>query len=188
MLCDTGGLRETDHTVESIGIERSREAIESAELILAVFDSTSPLCDEDKELLSEISDKEGAIAVLNKCDMPACDEAVEMVRSACRKTVSVSAKTGNGFSQLESEVEELFNCGGIDLSGEAVISGARQHAAVLRAAELLSSACEGLSMGLTVDICGSDIESAMAALGEIEGREVTEDIVSDIFSHFCVGK
>lgn len=189
LLCDTAGLRETDDTVESIGIKRSREAMENAELILAVFDASCPLTEEDKALLGELSGKANVIAVMNKCDSDAlCNESVSLIEKMIKNHVKISAKTGDGFSELTEMAETLFDIGEIDLKNDAVVTNARQHAAILRAAELLGSAENALNMGITVDLCGTDIECAMSALAEIDGREVTEDIVSDIFSHFCVGK
>lgn len=189
LLCDTAGLRETDDKVESIGIERSRAAMESAELILAVFDASSPFTKEDEELVSELSEKQGVIAVLNKCDLAEAD--LEKAKENTRKIenhVCISAKTGKGYEELTKKVEEIFELGEIDLRSDALITNARQHSAILRAISHLTNAEDALSAGLTVDLCGTDMECAMSSLAEIDGREVTEDIVSDIFAHFCVGK
>lgn len=189
LLCDTAGLRETEDAVESIGIERSRAAMDSAELILAVFDASSPLTDDDTELLRELAGRRDVIAVLNKCDSEELDEkTADAVIKFGIETVRISAKTGEGFELLAEKVEALFECGEIDLREDAVVTSARQHAAILRAVDSLSSASDALEMGVTVDLCGTDIECAMSSLAEIDGREVTEDIVSDIFAHFCVGK
>lgn len=189
LLCDTAGLRETEDAVESIGIERSRAAMESAELILAVFDASSALNEDDIALLGELSGRGDVIAVLNKCDAESFDEkTADAVAGFGIETVMLSAKTGEGFEALSKRVEALFECGGIDLREDAVLTSARQHASVLRAIDMLSSAADALEAGMTVDLCGTDIECAMSSLAEIDGREVTEDIVSDIFSHFCVGK
>ncbi|MBQ8207437.1 MAG: tRNA uridine-5-carboxymethylaminomethyl(34) synthesis GTPase MnmE [Clostridia bacterium] len=189
LLCDTAGLRETEDTVENIGIERSRAAMESAELILAVFDLSAPLSEDDRALLSELSGRGDVIAVLNKCDSKEfSEETADEISKSAVNCVRISAKTGEGFEKLTEAVEKLFDCGEIDLRMEAVVTNARQHASILRAADHLASASDALAMGITVDLCGTDIECAMSALAEIDGRAVTEDIVSDIFAHFCVGK
>ncbi len=193
LLCDTAGLRATEDKVEAIGIERSRRAVEEAELVIAVFDISSPkgLSFEDIELLRELKGRPDTLAVLNKCDEVnalTADKLEEEIKGYVETTVRLSAKTGEGFERLGAAVKELFGADKVDLSRDAVITNARQKAAVERAYSLLSSASDGLSSGLSVDICGSDIEEAMSALLEIDGREVSEDIVSDIFSHFCVGK
>ncbi len=189
LLCDTAGLRETDDKVESIGIERSRIAIESAELIFAVFDASCPFNEEDKALARDLSGKHGVIAILNKCDLAKDD--VEMAKkhlSGIENHVCISAKTGEGYEKLVGKVEEMFDLGEIDLRYDAVVTSARQHSAILRAISHLKNAEDALAMGLTIDLCGTDMECAMSSLAEIDGREVTEDIVSDIFAHFCVGK
>ena len=189
LLCDTAGLRETDDKVESIGIERSRAEIESAELIFAVFDASSPFTDEDEALVQDLSGRSGVIAILNKCDLERADlEKAKRSVSGIENFVCISAKTGEGYETLVRKVEEIFELGEIDLRSDAVVTNARQHSSILKAISHLKNAESALSMGLTVDICGTDMECAMSSLAEIDGREVTEDIVSDIFAHFCVGK
>ena len=189
LLCDTAGLRETDDKVESIGIERSRAAIESAELILAVFDASSPFNEEDEALIRELSGKQSVIAILNKCDIAGADLAkAKEITHELKNRVCISAKTGEGYEELVKMVEEIFELGEIDFRSDAVVTNARQHSAIIRAISHLKNAEEALDMGLTVDLCGTDMECAMSSLAEIDGREVTEDIVSNIFSHFCVGK
>lgn len=189
LLCDTAGLRETEDKIESIGIERSRAAISEAELVLAVFDISKELCDDDRALLSELQGRTDVIAVLNKCDSENYSlRAEEEISNSISLRVKLSAKTGEGFEALVKTADDLFECGEIDLRNDAVVSSARQRASILRAIDNLNSAIEALSVGVTVDLCGTDIECAMSALGEIDGREVTEDIVADIFAHFCVGK
>ncbi|MEE0968506.1 MAG: tRNA uridine-5-carboxymethylaminomethyl(34) synthesis GTPase MnmE [Clostridia bacterium] len=189
LLCDTAGLRETDDVVENIGIGRSRAAIAEAELVLAVFDASSALGEEDKGLIEELKKRGDVVAILNKSDCDnICADTVKQIEENMQRRVKLSAKTGVGFSELEKAVRDIFDADGIDLREDAVITNARQRAAVLWAIEGLDLAAGGLRSGLTVDLCGTDIEYAMSALAEIEGREVTEDIVSDIFAHFCVGK
>ena len=181
LLCDTAGLRRTEDKVESIGIERSLKEIEEAELVLAVFDGTRAPTDEDVELAKRISSSGVAsIALINKSDI--CSEQSSELLSLCSafgKTVSVSAANGEGFDALAAAVEELFIDGDIDIKKDAVVTGARQFAA-------LNSCCELLCRAL--DACCVGIECAMSALGEVDGREIGEEIVADIFSRFCVGK
>ncbi|MBE6538422.1 MAG: tRNA uridine-5-carboxymethylaminomethyl(34) synthesis GTPase MnmE [Ruminococcaceae bacterium] len=189
LLCDTAGLRDTEDEVESIGIERTRRAIEDAELIFAVFDVSRDLSDEDRFLLDDISSLPGAVvAILNKCDIEENAVTVKEISERIDRCVKISAKMGDGMEQLRETVEDLFDCGEIDLRTDSIVTSARQRASILRAIESLGSARAALLAGVTVDICGTDIECAMSALAEIDGREVTEDIVSEIFSHFCVGK
>ena len=186
-LCDTAGLRETEDTVESIGIERAREEMSRAGLVLAVFDVSKPLTEEDIALAREV----GALAVpsvalLNKTDIQSCD--TSSIAEYFDKTVSISAADGRGFDLLSNIIDEMFIDGSIDMNTDAVVTGARQYAALTSAAEALGSALEDLRCDLPLDLCCVAVEVALSALGEVDGRELGEEIVSEIFSHFCVGK
>ena len=190
LLCDTAGLRNTDDKVESIGIERSLKEIEDAELVLAVFDGTRAPTDEDVSLAEKI-DASGvaSVALINKSDL--CSAPYAELVSLCSsfgKTVSVSAANGEGFDALTAAVEELFIDGEIDIKNDAVVTGARQFAALNSCCELLCRALEDMRSGVSLDACCVGIECAMSALGEVDGREIGEEIVADIFSRFCVGK
>ena len=190
LLCDTAGLRRTDDKVESIGIERSLKEIEEAELVLAVFDGTRAPTDEDVELAKRIgSSGVASIALINKSDI--CSEQSRELLNLCStfdKTVSVSAANGEGFDALAAAVEELFIDRDIDIRNDAVVTGARQFAALNSCCELLYRALDDMRRGVSLDACCVGIECAMSALGEVDGREIGEEIVADIFSHFCVGK
>ncbi|MBO5845521.1 MAG: tRNA uridine-5-carboxymethylaminomethyl(34) synthesis GTPase MnmE [Clostridia bacterium] len=187
-ICDTAGLRSTDDAVESIGIEKALAEIASAELILAVFDSSRELSDDDAELIEKLSALGcPVIALLNKTDIENKIN-TEKIRSHFEHTVELSAKENLGFDSLTELVESIFIDRDIDLANDAVVADARQYAALIRAAESLSVAIDAISAGLSLDLCCIDVESAMQSLGELEGREVGEDIVSEIFSKFCVGK
>lgn len=190
LLYDTAGLRESSDEVEKIGIERAKTALDSAELVFAVFDASRALDNDDTELIETLRDINApVIALLNKCDSGTLDtETAETVKKAFGRVVSISAKDGVGMEELKNTVELLFDCGEIDLRLDAVVADARQHASLSRAAEHLSSAKASLSKGMPLDICSVDLEGAMSDLSELDGREVTEEIVSEIFSHFCVGK
>ncbi len=189
-LCDTAGLRQTDDKVESIGIDRANEALEQAELILTVVDSTREIEAEELESLRRISALPACkIAVLSKCDAgAACTETAQTVSSLFERTARLSALSGEGMGVLSDLVSELFRAGDIDLRHDAVITGARQYSSVLRGIEGIENALTALRSGLPFDLCSADIELSMSALTELDGRQVDEDIVSEIFSHFCVGK
>lgn len=190
LLSDTAGLRESSDEVENIGIKRAKSAIGAAELIFAVFDVSSALCAEDTALITSLSDADvPVIAVFNKCDKEKiCKKTVDTLESAFRHTVKISAETGEGMEELQNMTENLFECGDIDLTGGAVVADARQYAAICRAAEKLRLSFTSMEASLPLDLCCVDIEGAMSDLSELDGREVTEEIVSEIFSHFCVGK
>ena len=191
-LHDTAGLRASDDYVEQIGIARALEHLESAELVLAVFDACAPLTDEDCDLLGKLAGHGGCvIGVLNKTDA-ANDAQIavlqERIAPSVRATVGMSAATGAGFDALVRTVEQMFIDGNIDLRHDAVVANARQHAALILAAERLNTALAALDAGLPIDLCCSDVEQAAKSLAEVDGRAVSEDVVAGIFAHFCVGK
>ena len=185
-LCDTAGIREGSDEIEKLGIERSISALEKAGLVIAVFDGSCEATAEDRrvcEILSKLSCPK--IAIINKSDL---EKRLELDTSFFDKTISMSAKYAESSKVLAKEIESLFIEGEIDYDSDAIVSSARQRASLDRAAEAVESAAEALSAGHTPDVAGLDIEDAMGALGEIDGRAVSEDIVKDIFGRFCVGK
>lgn len=187
-ICDTAGLRATDDAVENIGIERAIAEIESAELILAVFDGSKELSEDDMSLISRLKGAHvPVIALINKSDISETKDMTPVYESF-ERTLCVSAKSGDGFDVLAGVVDGIFIDGDIDLSSDAVVSDARQYAALIRCAESLRGALSAISAGTALDLCCIDIEEAMQSVGELEGREVGEDVVAEIFSKFCVGK
>ena len=191
LLCDTAGIRRTEDKVENIGIERSIKEIDEAGLILAVFDGAKIPDKDDIELVQKISgSKAAAVALINKSDILSDginDELNELLSNFAHK-VEISALTGKGFDKLSATVDEMFIDGTLDFENDAIITGARQYAAISKAAELLSNAVCDIERGVSLDACCVEVECAMSALGELDGREIGEEIVHEIFSHFCVGK
>ncbi len=187
-LFDTAGLRETENPVEQIGIARAKEALDDAELIFAVFDGSRAADGEDRELARALSAR-GAVtvAILNKADLMDGEED-PFYRAQFANVCTVSAHSGKGMDALQACVEQLFTDGRLDTRRDAVLTNARQHGAALSALSALHRAQEGLRAGLETDLCCADVEAAMSAISELDGRAVSEDIVSQIFSHFCVGK
>lgn len=187
-LADTAGLHETADRVEQIGVARARDELSQAELILAVFDGTAVPDAEDLSLIAALREQPGTvIAVCNKTEGMG-GTVPPAWQGLFPHTAAISAGTGEGMSALCGLIEQLFTDGTIDLSQDAVLTGARQHAAALRALTAVTDAAEALAAGYPIDACCTDAENAMAALAEIDGRAVSEDIVGEIFSHFCVGK
>ncbi|MBR5286770.1 MAG: tRNA uridine-5-carboxymethylaminomethyl(34) synthesis GTPase MnmE [Clostridia bacterium] len=184
-LSDTAGIRESDDKVEMIGIERSKRAIDEAELILAVFDISRPLDGDDERIIDEIKASGKAdktVCILNKTDI-ASDSVAEL---PFEKRLCVSAKNREGIDALIDTVSDMFGAGEIGENDEIVVN-ARQCAAVINASNALANAIDALD-SFTQDIAGMDIEVALSAIAEADGRSVSEDIVNEIFSHFCVGK
>ena len=191
-LCDTAGIRSGDDIdeVEKIGIRRSIEKLDSSELVLGVFDASSPLQSEDFDLIKRLENYAGVkIAVLNKCDRgedPLLIDTLE--NSGFNHTIKISAKTGFGFKELETLIEGLYFEGSIDYSKTPTLSLARQKVSVQNAIDAVDRAIYGLSINLPADIAGLDVEGAISALDELDGRRVSERIVTEIFHNFCVGK
>ena len=181
-LTDTAGLRETADRIEAMGVDKSRQAACGADLALCVFDGSGPLEPEDQAVLAAAAAAGQALAVVNKTDLPQQLQPELLPLPS----VAVSAKTGRGLDDLEAAVAERFPAeSGWDGS---VLTNARQKAAVDRAAGALDRASGALAAGMTPDAVLTDVEEALEALGEINGRTARTEITDQIFSRFCVGK
>ena len=188
-ISDTAGIRDTDDRVESIGIDRALQEIYNAELVLAVFDASAPLCEEDRIVIGRLTNaSKTVIAIINKSDKGINESADSEIRAAFEHCIPFSSVNGEGLEKLRELVEELFVDGEIDLANDAVVMGARQYSALVRARDLLGDTVCELDEGAPLDVCCISVEEAMSAIGEIEGRLIGEEIVSEIFSKFCVGK
>ena len=184
-LCDTAGIRESEDHVERIGIDRSFEKLRDAELVFAVFDLSRPLDEEDDMLISALAQKNcPVIALLNKTDLP---KKLEAPLPEGFIKIEMSAKDGLP-RDLEAAVSALFETDKLHYDDGAILTCARQAAAARNALSSLQSAIAALEMGVTRDVAALDAELAMGQIAEIDGRAVGEDIVSAIFSRFCVGK
>ena len=189
-LTDTAGIRDTEDTVEQLGVERSRKALEAADLVLAVVDGSVPPTAEDLEVLRLAAKAPRWIAVFSKCDLwdtKARSVGVIGQVGTPAATVSLSAVTGQGLDRLEAAVAVLFPAGEAPDSG-GLLTDQRQEEAARRARDAVRRAKEALDAGLTPDAILTDAEEALDALGELTGRTAKEEIVSRIFSRFCVGK
>ena len=184
-LIDTAGLRETADRVEALGVERSRAAMESAELILVLWDSSTVVEREDMDLLERAMAIAPTILVRTKTDLPTAPSPTPDLPAGL-PVVEVSAKRGTGLEELGAAVAALFPSGA-DEAG-SLLTNQRQADAARRALEAVRRARSCLDLGLTPDAALSDVEEALSALGELTGRSVTEDVTDRIFSRFCVGK
>ena len=185
-LIDTAGLRETDDAVERIGVERSRAALEEAALALLVLDGSASLTPEDEAAMAQAARAPRVICLINKSDRPLAF-APEELRSRFPHLCVVSAATGAGLDALGETVAALFPAGGAESAGE-LLTNARQADAARRALEAVTRASESLEAGITPDALLTDAEEALAALGELTGASVREDVTARIFERFCVGK
>ena len=182
-LIDTAGIRETDDTVEAIGVDRSRKALEEADLALFVCDGNAALTEEDRAIIDLCLDAPQAIALINKSDLGAQIAPSEL---PFLNVIPISAATGAGLDQLRNCIDVLF-AGDAKCDG-SILTNPRQYDACRRAYESLLSALQGLKLGVTPDAVLLDVEAAMEAMGEVTGATVREDITARIFERFCVGK
>ena len=182
-LIDTAGIRQTEDRIEAMGVERSRKAIEGADLVILVIDSAQELSAEDEEVIDLCCELENVIVLLNKSDL---EPVIEPSDLPFMYIIRCSAQNGEGLDQFSDLVEELFGnempCDG------SILTNARQFDAIRRAYEAIVSALRGLRMGFTPDAVLTDVEEAMEAMGEVTGATVREDITNRIFERFCVGK
>ena len=182
-LIDTAGIRETEDTVEAIGVERSKKAVEDADLVLFVCDGSQALTQEDEDIMDLCTGHQNAIALINKTDM---GKAVEPSELPFMQVIYICAKDGTGLDQLADVLEEMFE-GEMPCDG-SILTNARQFDACRRAYEAMLRSLQGLQLGLTPDAVLTDVEEAMEAMGEVTGATVREDITARIFERFCVGK
>lgn len=187
-LVDTAGIRDTSDVVERIGVERAQASLDEAELVLVVFDNSRKLDNEDYGIMDKTTKTNAIkIAIVNKCDEnPIID--LDEISQKFDHVVKISAKNEYNVEELKALIENLYINEEIDTQNDAVLINARQDAALEVAEKHVILALDALKCGLSPDIAGVDLELAMSNLSEIDGREVDEDIVSEIFSHFCVGK
>ena len=184
-LIDTAGLRDTDDQVEKLGVERSRAALERAEVVLAVVDSHEAISAEDKEILSLALSAPRCIIIENKADLSNTPSALPIPDGT--PVVRMSALTGEGLDGLAPAVAALFPVD-TDLPTGSLLTNAHQAEAAERAHQSVQRAAHALSGGLSPDAVLSDVEEALEALGELTGRCVREDVTARIFERFCVGK
>ena len=188
VLTDTAGIRETSDTVESIGIERSRQAIEESDLVIFVIDSASSLSDEDIEI-REALDPAKTIVILNKSDKGSVitkDDVSEILPGAF--VIITSMESGLGLDELENEIYERVTSGNAEISDVPMITNIRHKDLLERSRRDIEKAKAAALIHEPLEIVGLDLEDAYEALGEIIGESVTDDILKEVFSRFCLGK
>lgn len=184
-LSDTAGIRESNDIVESIGIKKAIGKIDAASLVLAVFDSSAELGDEDRMLMNACKGKP-CIAVINKMDLPEKID-INQIRSEFDRIVYISAKNNEGADALEQAIKEQLGVENFD-SSQPILANKRQKQCVANAYEHICQALEGAQMGITYDAINVMIDSAVDDLLSLTGKKATEEVVNNIFSRFCVGK
>lgn len=184
-LADTAGVRDTDDTVESIGVERAVKRLENAELVLAVFDGSRPLNSDDRRLIDLCKGKK-AVGIINKTDLDK-NYLNNEIEKFFPQTVFISAKTGEGKAELISAIESLLGTADFDTSAAAVVNE-RQRDCCKKALDALNDAQNALDLGLTMDAVTVCLDSAAENLMVLTGEKATELVVNEIFAQFCVGK
>lgn len=184
-LTDTAGLHATDDPVEALGVGRALDAAGQAALAIAVFDTSEPLTEDDRQVIQAARQAQARIAVLNKSDLPAL-LSPEAFTGDFNHVCVVSAKARTGLASLDEAVAALFPLP--DAPAGEILTNARHADAVRRALESLRAALDAMQLGVTPDAVLTEAEEAMAALGELTGASIREDITNRIFSRFCVGK
>lgn len=185
-LIDTAGLRQSDDPIERMGVERSRRAMEEAELILVLWDSSVAPTQEDGELLEQAISLAPTILIHTKTDLPS-GPVPFLTLDPMPPVVELSTKTGEGLEALEQAVAALFPRDSQVPYGQ-LLSNQRQEEAARRARDCICRAREALELGITPDALLTDVEQALQALGELTGQSVAEDVTARIFQRFCVGK
>ena len=183
-ITDTAGIRDTKDVVERIGVERSKEKISQADLIVLMLDLSRALEEEDKEIIEFIKDKK-YLLLLNKTDLERRLEIPSEVSLA--NSIEISAVAGTGLEELKQKIKDMFFNGEINTEG-VMITNVRHKEALYRALEGCNTALEQVKQGAYLDLVSIYVTSALKALGEITGAEIQEDLVNKIFSSFCVGK
>ena len=184
-LADTAGLRDTDDPVESIGVAAARERVQTADLVLAVFDSSQELEREDLELAESLSTIP-AVAVVNKTDLPSKID-LEQVRKHFSHVACISAASGEGLEELQEEITALLGAGNFD-PGAGMLFTERQRHHDRAALEALREAENALALGMTLDAVTVCVEDALNALYALTGETASEEVVDQVFETFCVGK
>ena len=184
-LADTAGIHQSDDLVESIGIDRSIKKLQTSQLIIAVFDGSQELGEDDIQLLNECKNRR-SVAIINKTDLEIKIN-VETVKEYIPDVVYLSAVKGDGVKELEKVIEKLLGTAELDTSS-GILSNERQYACCQSAAESLKEAIDGLEMGVTLDAVNVSIDYAIEKLLELTGEKAREAVVNEVFAKFCVGK
>ena len=184
-LKDTAGLRESGDVVENIGIEKAYKALDSAQLVLAVFDSSEALTDEDRELIERCGGKL-SVAVINKTDLETSAD-TNIIEKAFDKTVYISAKNDEGLSELENAVCSLLGVADFD-STAPLLANLRQKQHCENALGCINEALDGVTLGVTYDAINVMLDAAADELLSLTGKKANAEVVNNIFAKFCVGK
>ena len=185
-IIDTAGIRDASDAVEKIGVEKAIEIAKKSDIVIAIFDISRELNKEDKDILKLLEDK-NSIILLNKIDLDRKID-IESIKAVNKPIVEISTKTREGLDELYSEISKLFKLKEIANDGETIVSNVRHKNIIINSRKNLNKARETILNNMPIDIISSYLKEIIEELGKITGETVTEDVISEIFSKFCLGK
>ena len=186
-LVDTAGIRETEDVVERIGVDRAKNMVNEADLVLYVVDSSSVLDENDEEIISFLKDQ-NVIVLLNKSDLPSAVNSEMIQERLSKPVISVSAREETGIEEFADLLEKMFLEGRVSFNDEVYLTNVRQKNAMEEAKRSFERVKESIEAGMPEDFFSIDLMAAYDSLGQILGESVGEDLVNEIFSKFCMGK
>lgn len=184
-IVDTAGIRQTEDVVERIGVEKAEKAIEQADLVILVIDAKAGITEEDVSILGKLHNKKHVI-LLNKIDL--IEEYKDLPLLKEKNVIKASIKNDIGIDILENEITNLFLKGEINVNSEVIVTNIRHKALIDKALKSLEEACNAYENSMPLDFITIDIKNAAESLGQITGESVSEDVMNEIFSRFCIGK
>ena len=185
-IIDTAGIRETEDVVEKIGVEKTKQKINEADLIILLLDISKKLESDDIEIIEYIKDKK-SIIILNKTDLEEKLDIKSINNVDIDNIIKISTLTGEGISELKERIKGLFFKGNISAT-DILVTNSRHKEALVRAEEKCKDALSTLEQGFSIDLASIDARGAWSNLGEITGETLEEDLLDKIFSEFCIGK
>ena len=187
-IIDTAGIRKTSDKIEEIGVKKALDIAKDAELVLVILDNSKDLTEEDKEIL-KLAESKNSIILLNKVDLKENNlENSEELNKLNKKIIKISAKNGNGIEELYNEIENMFQIKNLETDGEIIITNIRHKNQIEYAINNIDEAMNAVKNNLPIDIISISIKQTLEDLGKITGENVSEDIINEIFSKFCLGK
>lgn len=185
-IIDTAGIRETKDRVEEIGVEKALEIAKKSDIVIAIFDRSRELNEEDDKILQIIENK-NSIILLNKSDL---DRKIDISRfnNINKKVIEISTKTQEGIDELYKTISEMFKLKDIVSNGEIIVSNNRHKSIIINSRNNLNKAKETIYKNMPIDIISTYLKEIIEELGKITGESVTDDVISEIFSKFCLGK
>ncbi|WFA08312.1 tRNA uridine-5-carboxymethylaminomethyl(34) synthesis GTPase MnmE [Tissierella sp. Yu-01] len=187
-IVDTAGIRDTSDIVEKIGVDKAKDIVNEADLIIAIFDLSRELTDDDKEILELIKDKK-TIILLNKSDLPKkFDEDYFKNYIKDKEIITTSIASGLGIEQLENSIRNMFYAGEVEINSDIVVNNVRHKNQLEKAYNNIESFIKDIQNSVPIDCLEVDLKNCWENLGEISGDTISEDILDKIFSEFCIGK